>query len=41
MIKKVGANSEKETWLNSNIQPFAGYLFDTISSLHVLVANDS
>jgi hypothetical protein len=40
-IKKAGANSEKETWLNRTIQPLAREFFDDISSLQLLASNDS
>jgi len=34
------ANSEKETWLNYNIQPFARHFFGSISSVQLLAAKD-
>jgi hypothetical protein len=35
-IKKAGAKSEKLTWLNCTIHPFAKQFFDTISSLQLI-----
>ena len=40
-IKKAGAKSEKKTWLNCTIQPFAREFFDGISPLQMLASNDS
>jgi hypothetical protein len=39
--KKAGADSEKLTWLNCIIQPFARQCFDTTSALQLLATNDS
>jgi hypothetical protein len=40
-IKKAGSKSEKITWLNCNIHPFARQFFDKILPLQLLAANDS
>jgi len=40
-IKKAGAKSGKETWLNCTLPPFAGEFFEAISSLQLLEENDS
>jgi hypothetical protein len=34
------AKSEKDTWLNYSIQPFAGQFFGSISPVQLLAAND-
>jgi len=39
-MKKVGAKSEKETWLYCTLQPFARRCFDAIF-LQLLIANES
>jgi hypothetical protein len=35
------AKSDKETWLNDTIQPFYRLLFDAISAVQLLAANES
>jgi hypothetical protein len=38
--KMTGRKSDKESWMNYPIQPFARKFFDVISSLQLLAAKD-